>query len=100
MYTRAGDFQDRSSGNLLTAEGDQVQGWTTIDPSTGAVDTNGPIGNIVVPVGSLQPPTATTAFTVDLNLNSAATADSTSAFTAPMTVYDSLGDAHVLTLNF
>jgi flagellar hook protein FlgE len=100
MYTRAGDFKTDSSGNLLTAEGDQVQGWTNIDASTGAVDTNGPIGNIVVPVGSLQPPTATTGFTVDLNLNSAATADSTSAFTAPMTVYDSLGDAHVLTLNF
>jgi flagellar hook protein FlgE len=99
-YTRAGNFQTDKDGNLLTGTGDKVQGWTTLDPVTGKVDTNGPIGNIIVPVGSLRPPTPTTAFTVDLNLNSAAAADSTSAFTTPMTVYDSLGTAHVLTLNF
>jgi flagellar hook protein FlgE len=99
-YTRAGNFQTDKDGNLLTDTGDKVQGWTAIDPATGKVDTNGPIGNIVVPVGSLRPPTATTACTVDLNLNSAAAADATSAFTTPMTVYDSLGTGHVLTLNF
>jgi flagellar hook protein FlgE len=100
LYTRAGHFQTDKSGNLLTDTGDKVQGWTTIDPTTGAVDTNGPIGNIVVPVGSLHPPTATTTITDDLNLNSAAAADSTSAFSTPITVYDSLGTSHVLTLNF
>lgn len=99
QYTRAGNFQADKDGNLLTDTGDAVQGWTTIDPATGKVDTNGPIGNIIVPVGSLRPPTATTAFSVDLNLNSAATADSSSAFTTPMTVYDSLGTSHTLTLN-
>jgi flagellar hook protein FlgE len=66
----------------------------------GAVDTNGPLGNIVVPVGSLNPPTATTQFTYDLNLDSAAAADATSDKSFPMTVYDSLGNSHVLTLNF
>jgi flagellar hook protein FlgE len=77
-----------------------VQGWTTIDPTTGQVDTNGPIGNIVVPVGTLKPPTTTTTFTDDLNLNSSAAADATSSFTTPLTVYDSLGNTHVLTLSF
>jgi len=100
LYTRAGNFQTDSSGNLLTDTGDKVQGWTTIDPSTGQVDTNGPIGNIVVPVGSLKPPVTTTAVTADLNLNSGAAADTTSAFTTPITVYDSLGTSHVLTLGF
>jgi flagellar hook protein FlgE len=100
LYTRDGNFQTDKSGNLLTDTGDEVQGWTTIDPTTGAVDTNGPIGNIVVPVGSLHPPTATTTITDDLNLNSGATADDTSAFSTPITVYDSLGTSHVLTLNF
>ncbi len=100
FYTRAGNFQTDSSGNLLTDTGDKVQGWTTVDPTTGAVDTNGNIGNIVVPVGSLKAPVATTSFTDDLNLNSNAAADSTSAFTTPITVYDSLGSSHVLTLNF
>lgn len=100
QYTRAGNFQADKNGNMLTATGAAVQGWTTLNPLTGAVDTNGPIGPIVVPVGSLKPPTVTTAFTVDLNLNSTAAADATSNFSTPMTVYDSLGTSHVLTLNF
>ena len=100
LYTRAGNFTTDESGNLITDTGQFVQGWTTIDPATGEVDTNGPIGNIVVPVGTLKPPTTTTAFTESLNLDSASTADSTSAFTTPVTVYDSLGNSHVLTLSF
>ncbi|MBV9506594.1 MAG: flagellar hook protein FlgE [Acidobacteriia bacterium] len=100
QYTRAGNFEVDKNGNLMTDSGQYVQGWTTTDPTTGAVDTNGPIGNIVVPVGSLQAPTPTTQMTVDLNLNSAATADATSATSVPLTVYDSLGNSHVLTMNF
>jgi flagellar hook protein FlgE len=38
--------------------------------------------------------------TVDLNLNSAAAADATSTFTTPVTVYDSLGTSHILTVTF
>jgi flagellar hook protein FlgE len=100
LYTRAGNFQTDTSGNLLTDTGSKVQGWTSVNSATGQVDTNGSIGNIVVPVGSLKPPVATTSFTADLNLNSDAAADGTSAFTTPITVYDSLGTSHVLTLNF
>lgn len=99
LYTRAGNFQTDTSGNLLTDTGFKVQGWTA-DPTTGLVDTNGTMGNIVVPVGSLKPPLATTEITADLNLNSAAAADATSSFTTPLTVYDSLGTPHVLTLGF
>ena len=100
LYTRAGNFETDKEGNLLTDTGAQVQGWTTINPQTGTVDANGPIGNIVVPVGTLQPPTATSTFSADLNLDSTATADATSAYTIPITVYDSLGNSHVLSLNF
>jgi len=100
LYTRDGNFQTDKSGNLLTDTGNKVQGWTTIDSTTGDVDINGPIGNIVVPVGSLHPPTATTMITDDQNLDSTAAADATSACSTPITVYDSLGTSHVLTLNF
>jgi len=51
-------------------------------------------------VGNLKPPIASTALTIDFNLNSTAAADATSNFTTPLTVYDSLGSTHVLTLNF
>jgi flagellar hook protein FlgE len=100
LYTRAGNFQADKAGNLLTDTGDRVQGWTTLDPTTGQVNTNGPIGNIIVPVGSLKAPSPTSQFTVDLNLNSSAPADATSDFSTPLTVYDSLGSAHVVTLEF
>jgi flagellar hook protein FlgE len=104
LYTRAGNFDVDATGNLMTDTGDYVQGWTATNPATGAVDTNGPIGNIVVPVGSLSPPVPTSQFSVGLNLNSSSTvysaADTSSDFSTPMTVYDSLGTAHVLTLDF
>jgi len=100
LYTRAGTFQTDASGNLTTATGDYVQGWTAINPTTGLVDTNGPIGNIVVPVGALKAPVATTSITASLNLNASSAADATSDFSMPITTYDSEGNAHVLTLNF
>src|SRR5436190_12283184 len=101
LYTRAGSFQLDLQGNLLTTTGERVQGWTAVDPSTGAVNTNGPIGNIVVPVGSVKPAVATTNFSVDMNLNAAATVGSSGAsYETSLTVYDSLGAPHELTMQF
>src|ERR1035437_4572327 len=99
-FTRAGNFQADKDGNLLTDIGEKVQGWTTLDPLTKHVVTNGPVGNIIVPVGSLKAPTPTSLFTVDLNLNSSAAVGTTSDFSAPMKVFDSLGTTHVVTLSF
>lgn len=100
LYTRAGNFQVDDAGNLLTNTGERVQGWTSIDPTTGILDTNGAIGDIVVPVGAAKQPIATNAFTLDMNLNSSAAADATSKFSDTIKVYDSLGTDHVLTVHF
>ena len=100
QYTRAGNFLTDKNGNLVTNTGMHVQGWSAINPLTNTVDTVGAIGNIVVPTGTLKSPTITTNFTLDMNLDSTAVAGATSQFSAPMTVYDSLGTSHVLTLNF
>jgi flagellar hook protein FlgE len=51
-------------------------------------------------VGTLKPPVATTQITASLNLNASSAADATSDFSMPITVYDSLGNSHVLTLDF
>jgi flagellar hook protein FlgE len=64
------------------------------------VNTGGAIGNITVPVGALQAPKATQDMTVSANFNAAATTGSASDWSAPVTVYDSLGNPHVVTLNF
>ncbi len=98
-YTRDGTFQVDSAGNLLTSTGAQVQGWNSTT-STGTIDTSGAISGIRIPSGALSPPVAASNMSVDLNLNSAATADATSDFSTPVTVYDSLGKSHILTVSF
>jgi len=96
-FTRAGNFQVDLSGNLLTPTGEQVQGWMA---TNGAVNTGGPIGNITVPVGTMQTPAATQNITLSANFNASAATGAASDWSAPMTVYDSLGNTHVLTINF
>jgi flagellar hook protein FlgE len=97
-YSRAGNFQTDASGNLMTANGDYVQGWNS--DSSGNINTNAPVSNIVIPVGALEKPIATTVMSDNLNLNSAANPDATSTFSTPLTIFDSLGTSHVLTLSF
>jgi len=98
LYTRSGNLQVDKEGNLTTATGEKVQGWTSVN---GVVDTTGSIGNIVLPVGALRGPAATKNVSVDLNLNAAAQAGSADGtFSTTMDVYDSLGVSHALTFNF
>jgi len=98
QYTRAGNFEVDANGNLVTSTGQFVQGWTQ---TGGVLNTSGAITGITIPSGALQPPVATTNMTIDLNLNAAATVGATDGtFTTPVTVYDSLGNSHVLTFTF
>jgi flagellar hook protein FlgE len=97
-YSRGGNFQVDQSGHLTTATGEQVQGWTT---ANGMLDTNAPIGNIQVPVGGVKAPVATKSFSFDLNLNAAAKAGPPpDTFSDSINVYDSLGEAHTVTVAF
>jgi len=98
QYTRAGNFQVDANGSLVTATGQFVQGWTAAD---GALNTTGPLTNITIPSGALQPPQATANMSIDMNLNAAATVGAANGtFTTPVTVYDSMGNSHVLTFTF
>ncbi len=100
LYTRAGSFQVDDTGTLRTNTGEAVQGWTTINAATGNVDTNLATTNIVVPVGGVKQPVATSSLTLDFNLNSAAAADATSDHAETIKVFDTLGTSHTLTMNF
>lgn len=98
QYTRGGSLQVDKSGNLLTSTGQRVLGWTQ---SGGTLVTNGPVAEITVPVGSLRSPVATSNFSFDINLNAAATAGPPAdTFSSSIEVFDSLGDSHVVTVNF
>src|ERR1039457_6376053 len=65
LFTRAGSFQVDNTGTLKTNTGELVQGWTTLNATTAVVDTNMAISNIVVPVGGVKQPVATTNMTLD-----------------------------------
>lgn len=94
-YTRDGSFQVGADGTLQAADGSRVQGWS-LDPATGQVNTAGTIGNITIPTGTTIPPVATSTLNISANLNaSAAVGD---ALAVPITVYDSEGGSHQLTL--
>lgn len=97
-YTRAGNFHTDAKGDLETATGQAVQGWTQVN---GVLNTNTPPSNITIPTGTVQPPVISTNFSFDMNLNAAATPGTANAtFATSVTIYDSLGNAHVLTATF
>ncbi len=94
-YTRAGDFTFDADGKMVTQDGWSVQGYTRVDPATGEIVSSGELSDIVVPMGSLRQPKATTAFSTTTNLDANATAGPPpSTYTASVEVYDALGAEH------
>jgi flagellar hook protein FlgE len=98
LLTREGNFSVNSSGQLVTATGQFVQGWNAVN---GALTTNGATSNITLPTSVVTQPAATTSMTVSANLNANATVGSANAtFSSPIQVYDSLGTSHTLTVSY
>ena len=95
QYTRDGSFSLDSNGNLVTATGDLVQGWTAVG---GVLNASGATSPISIPALTSLPPTATANMTMTANLN--ATAATGSTFSTPIQVVDSLGNAQTLTVTF
>ncbi|MGC2210583.1 MAG: flagellar hook protein FlgE, partial [Candidatus Korobacteraceae bacterium] len=94
-YTRSGDFTQNSNGYLVDSNGDQVMGYPAVN---GVVNTSGGLAPIQLPMGMTSPPTATANLSIDANLNSGAAVGDT--YNTSVTVYDSLGTAQVLSLDF
>jgi flagellar hook protein FlgE len=98
FYTRAGEFTFDREGQLVNPDGLFVQGFAVSSVAADGTITLGSIENINVPAESTAPPQATTTFTLDINLDAGAAIGDT--FASTQTVYDSLGNAIPLTLNF
>jgi flagellar hook protein FlgE len=94
-YTRAGDFSIDKSGLLETADGGQVMGYVAVN---GAISPGQALAPLNLGTGQLSPPTATTNVSTTMNLDATAAVGGT--FSAPVTVFDSLGASHVLSFNF
>ncbi len=94
-YTRAGDFTMNKDGYIVNSAGNYLNGWA-VDPSTGAVNRNA-----MAPVKVSQTefnPVATTQVTLSANLP--ATPSTTSPTSSQIQVYDGLGTAHTVSLNW
>lgn len=100
-YTRAGDFTFDANGKMVTQDGWAVQGYTQVDPATGQILTSGGLSNIMVPLGSLLQPTATTSFSTTTNLDAGASpGPPASTFVASVQVYDALGTEHTISITY
>jgi len=98
LYTRQGNFQVNSAGDLVNSGGQYVQGWNAVN---GDLNTSGATGNIQLPNGLAQPPVATQNFTLSVNLASnAAVGSPAGTFSSPIQVVDSQGDTHILTVTY
>lgn len=102
LYTRAGSFGEDVNGNLRNTSGFNLYGWP--------LDQNGdPIGsltslNALVPVnvafpGGLTLPTTQASLDANLNALQAVSANPVD-FNRDIDIYDSLGNAHALAVNF
>jgi flagellar hook protein FlgE len=105
-YSRDGQFQLDKNGYLVNAQGLQLTGYQA--STTGTIVAATPVP-LTIPTANLSP-SATSTATVGLNLNSGSTVPTASTFSptdptsfnnsTSMTVYDSLGNSHVVTMYF
>jgi flagellar hook protein FlgE len=94
-FTRAGNFSLDATGNLITANGQQVLGYPAVN---GVINTTSTLAAINIPVGQVEQPQATTSLNMVANLD--ATSATGTAFPAQITIYDSLGVNHVATVTY
>jgi len=93
FFTRAGQFHLDQAGDMVNPDGYLVQGY--------AIDANGNLGNLTsisIPGERISPPSATTEFSFDINLDSTTATNGT--YSTSQSVFDTLGNAIPLTLTF
>lgn len=94
-YTRDGSFQVNANGFLVTATGEEVQGWSAVN---GVLNSTGATGPISLSALGSQQPIATANMTMSANLDASAAIGTT--FSSPIQVVDSLGATHTLTVTY
>lgn len=92
-YTRAGDFTVEKDGAMVTSDGAQVMGYPVVN---GAINPNASLVPLAIPIGQVEQPKATGAFTANVNLDASAAAGSSEP--VPINLYDSLGVSHSATV--
>jgi flagellar hook protein FlgE len=95
QYTRNGDFTENAAGQLVTQSGQAVMGFPVVN---GVVQTAGALTPINVTEPATIGATATTQFSMPVNLD--ATSATNSTFTSTAGLYDSLGNPVNVTITY
>jgi flagellar hook protein FlgE len=96
QYTRAGNFTVSKSGELTTQDGQIVLGYPA---PGGVINTGTALGPLQLGKGLTNPALPTSWVALHSNLDASANVGDP-PFSTPVTVYDSLGTAHVLSFEF
>jgi flagellar hook protein FlgE len=107
FYTRDGHFHFDNQGYYVDEQGDRVQGFLYDNTGTNLIEN---LSDIQVNQNSMIAPQVTTTAQMVVNLDSSATPPAggfditnpsgTSNYTTPITIYDSLGQAHTVEVYF
>lgn len=95
LLTRDGDFSLDQNGNLITSDGLSVMGFPALN---GQVNTNAALAPMHIPVGEVEPPSATSTFGMTATLDSSANVGANLSGQVP--VYDSLGNPYQATVTY
>jgi len=95
VFLRAGNLSVNADGTLLATDGSEILGYQAVN---GAINTNQVPGPLTISTGLINPPNPTSNAQLSLNLDSNTAVGGT--FGTAITVYDSLGQPHVLTYTF
>ena len=94
-YTRSGDFTTNTEGQLTTLGGQLVMGYPAV---AGVVNGSGALQALNVGAGTTTTANPTTKFSLTANLNSDTAVNGTQS--SQISLYDSLGSAHLVTLTY
>jgi flagellar hook protein FlgE len=111
FFTRDGHLGIDNEGYYINSQGYRIQGYKYgLNSVTGAYTLEETLTDLKVTPGSINPPVATTTVTMKLNLDASADIKTTAwaipptpdmyNFSAPVTIYDSLGSSHVIQVYF
>jgi flagellar hook protein FlgE len=108
-YTRDGHLTIDNEGYYVNSQGYRLQGYKYgVDTTTGTMALEETLVDIQVTANGINPPLATTDVTMILNLNASDDIKTWAMppgpanfnYSAPVTIYDSLGAAHVVQVYF
>lgn len=94
-FTRSGSFTFNKDGNLVSPDGFPAMGYMG---ANGVIDTSSAIVPIVIEKGQIIPASATNNVCITANLD--AQAEVGDSLSTPVQIYDSLGQAHTVTVTY